>query len=101
MRAINADEVIKDLLSYKAPIEYSEMQVVHNGVIDDCICVINATPTLDVKPIVHAHWIDPKYGVYKCSNCRHFLDFSGVNAGRGDANYCPNCGAKMEIGNDE
>lgn len=33
---------------------------------------------------------------HKCSICGHYLDFDGVNAGRGDANYCPNCGAKME-----
>ena len=31
-----------------------------------------------------------------CSECGNTLDFSGVNAGRGDANFCPNCGAKME-----
>ena len=34
--------------------------------------------------------------VYKCSNCGNLLDFEGVNCGRGDANYCPNCGAEME-----
>lgn len=27
------------------------------------------------------------------------LDFRGVNAGRGSANYCPNCGARMEESN--
>ena len=35
---------------------------------------------------------------FKCSVCGNFLDFRGVNAGRGDANYCPNCGASMEGG---
>ena len=30
-----------------------------------------------------------------CSRCRNTLDFDGLNAGRGNANYCPNCGAKM------
>ena len=33
--------------------------------------------------------------LYKCSECGNYLDFSGVNGGRGEANYCPNCGAKM------
>ena len=33
---------------------------------------------------------------YKCNQCGNYLDFDGVNAGRGDANFCPNCGAKME-----
>lgn len=39
-------------------------------------------------------WIDTTCKhIYKCSNCGNFLDFNGVNAGRGDANFCPNCGA--------
>lgn len=49
-------------------------------------------------------WIKCNHGfslfknrVYKCSICKNFLDFDGVNAGRGDANYCPNCGARMKI----
>lgn len=33
--------------------------------------------------------------VYRCNQCGNFLDFDGVNVGRGDANFCPNCGAKM------
>lgn len=32
---------------------------------------------------------------YKCNQCGNYLDFDGVNAGRGDANFCPNCGADM------
>lgn len=47
------------------------------------------------------HWINAKVGKlfpsndYKCSECGNLLDFDGVNCGRGDANYCPNCGARM------
>ena len=33
--------------------------------------------------------------VYQCDQCRNYLDFDGVNAGRGSTNYCPNCGAYM------
>ena len=33
--------------------------------------------------------------IVKCSVCNNTLDMYGVNAGRGDANYCPNCGAEM------
>lgn len=47
------------------------------------------------------HWVNAKVGKlfpsndFKCSECGNILDFNGVNCGRGDANYCPNCGAKM------
>ena len=59
-------------------------------------CVMEQEPSEDVQPVVPAHWIDQGHKIFKCSNCGTFLDFSGVNAGRGDANYCPNCGARMD-----
>ena len=58
-------------------------------------CVMEQEPSEDVQPVVHAHWIDQGHKIFKCSNCGNYLDFRGVNAGRGAANYCPNCGAKM------
>ena len=36
--------------------------------------------------------------VYYCDQCRNYLDFDGVNAGRGSTNFCPNCGADMRGG---
>lgn len=57
----------------------------------------------DVVPVVHGKW--KKIGVwgrvYRCSQCGNFLDFDAVNAGRGDANFCPNCGADMRGKQDE
>ena len=36
------------------------------------------------------------YGtIAQCSRCDNTLNMNGVNAGRSDANYCPNCGADM------
>lgn len=31
----------------------------------------------------------------KCDQCGNLLDLIGVNCGRGDANFCPNCGCQM------
>jgi len=62
---------------------------------------IDAQPTADVRENVKGKWIIKTDGfVIKrvwgvCSECGNTLDFSGVNAGRGDANFCPNCGADM------
>lgn len=63
--------------------------------------VVHAVPTADVRENVRGEWIIKTDGfVIKrvwgaCSECGNTLDFSGVNAGRGDANFCPNCGADM------
>lgn len=40
---------------------------------------------------------------YRCSHCgNYFAEHSDtLNAGRGDKNYCPNCGAEMKEKNDE
>ena len=63
-------------------------------------------PFADVAPVVHGWWVQTggKYSRHKtidrriltCSVCGNALSMEGVNAGRGDANYCPNCGAKMD-----
>ena len=42
-------------------------------------------------------WIRIDKHTIQCPLCHRYLDLRGVNAGRGDANYCPNCGAKMEV----
>lgn len=49
--------------------------------------------TADVKPVVHAHWIERNNksyldGLFECSNCSEF------NGWR--ATYCPDCGAVMD-----
>ena len=64
-----------------------------------CVSLANLEKA-DVVPVVHGKW--KKIGawgrVYRCNQCGNFLDFDGVNAGRGGANFCPNCGAKMNGG---
>lgn len=61
---------------------------------------INKLPSVAPKEKT-GHWVNAKVGKlfpsndYKCSECGNILDFDGVNCGRGDANYCPNCGARM------
>lgn len=54
---------------------------------------VDGAPTIDVEPVVHAHWIKSNYDkldgtIYKCSNCNQEL-FSAWN-------FCPHCGAKMD-----
>ncbi len=55
-------------------------------------------PLRDVHENAHGEWIkiDKRGKNVRCSKCGNTLDLRGVNAGRGDANYCPNCGIKMD-----
>ena len=60
------------------------------------IRTIPAGTIIDVAPVVHGRWImhDDEFGLTcECSVC-HIETM-------GDGNYCPNCGAKMDLGNYE
>ena len=62
--------------------------------------IYDTTEAIERLPIIQpkrGKWIKTaRWGrVYYCDQCRNYLDFDGVNAGRGSTNYCPNCGAKM------
>ena len=69
-------------------------------------------PTVDAVEVVHGRWIDRyggKYAIpaYDCSECKksaplmHDMDMLGNwKARQFFANYCPNCGAKMDGGNE-
>lgn len=60
---------------------------------------VKAIKALEQEPKT-GHWIGiverfSLHNLFKCSECGNILDFNGVNCGRGDANFCPNCGADM------
>lgn len=64
-----------------------------NAAIDIIIAVPSAQPERTGKWIKTNNW---GRRCYQCDQCGNYLDFDGVKFGRGDANYCPNCGARME-----
>ena len=49
----------------------------------------------DVMSVRHGHW---EGKIYKCSLCGKWID---PLQGDADMNYCPNCGARMDGGNNE
>lgn len=68
-------------------------------------CSMLNVPSADVKPVIHAHWIElPKAlnsneNPCQCSNCKHILSFMNYYP---KSKYCPNCGARMDLkGGDE
>ena len=57
-----------------------------------CTQEINSIPAADVAPVVHGHKVDDGGFYARCSQCDGVLPLC--------ANYCPNCGAKMDGGAD-
>lgn len=64
-----------------------------------------SAPVADVAPVVHARWIHSRYEdcseqfeLVKCSQCNHEAYVMAFYVRGG--NYCPNCVAKMDGGDD-
>ena len=85
MRLIDAD-VLKDNISKKPSLNL----FIHAKNIE---AAIDETPTIDAEPVRHGRWKEPYpndiWDCYECSCC-------GVKYDR-TWNYCPNCGAKMDL----
>lgn len=54
------------------------------------VAMIARFPAADVAPVVHGHKVDDGGFYARCSQCDGVLPLC--------ANYCPNCGAKMDGG---
>jgi predicted nucleic-acid-binding Zn-ribbon protein len=54
-------------------------------------------PTIEAKPIVHAHWVDVNPNLHigmKCSLCGARIKYSEFF--NGNHHYCHKCGAQMD-----
>lgn len=68
---------------------------------DDMVKVVKGIPSLDVVPVVHAHWIrggaekwdEGIMNIMHCSNCKALFRYQGRKK---NVNYCYRCGAKMD-----
>ena len=70
----------------------------------ECICnerlAVLKIPTADVAPVRHGRW-EKQSGLYSCSECGMTCPYD-VQADVIEywaCNYCPNCGAKMDLEN--
>ena len=70
--------------------------------ISDIIDFIYEAPTIEAKPVVHAHWECTQWYEHQCSNCGDFALLNDKNVDC-KSNYCPHCGAVMDevIDNDK
>ena len=56
---------------------------------------IKEQPTADVAPVVHGKWVEKPFLLGTTNECSNCNDFFGMPHGK--FNYCPNCGAKMDL----
>ena len=67
--------------------------------------MIDDAPAADVAPVVHGRWIVRFDGPYNrrrcyCSHCEKNNGVGGI-AKNQEKPYCPNCGAKMDGGDND
>ena len=99
MRLIDANVLINKLdeMISKAILADTE---IHYALIRELVA---EQPTIEPE-VRHGRWLSLEgwfnKSSVKCSVCGNTLNMDGVNAGRGDANFCPNCGARMGGGAD-
>ena len=77
-----------------------QWELSRNCFINDAIKHIQEQPTIEAEPVRHGEWLPTRDSNKKeCSNCGviHLI----AQYPHGQANYCPNCGAKMKGANDE
>ena len=97
--AIDAIEKVAELYPWRVPgnrDSYSQYNEAWQDALNRADSEIEALPSAQQERKT-GHWIKTaRWGrVYYCDQCRNYLDFDGVNVGRGSANFCPNCGADM------
>lgn len=91
-RYINADELKAQVMD--------DGMVYYPNAVRLCECIDNM-PTVDVVPVVHAHWEAmnrDRMGYadrFCCSDCHCVTETPILIQGDPDYNYCPCCGARM------
>ena len=66
----------------------------------EAVQILSDIPAADVIPVVHSRWVLGGYDdmYYVCEKCRHKQSEYYIKP---TANFCPNCGAKMDAQREE
>lgn len=97
MRLIDAEKLCLHL---------ADIQLANRGwkddyceVLDDIISIIDEQTTIEAEPVRHGGWIEPEeYTGHTEWHCSYCGDVVCTICGYPSADYCPNCGAKMDGG---
>lgn len=95
MRLIDADAL-------KTKIQKIKAEALEHGFAPESVCgdillnFLDNAPTIEAKPVVHAHWKGGMVTPLHCSNCGEkalgtYFEEEFMS------NYCPYCGAQMDF----
>lgn len=94
---------LEDYIEYDTFDMYQEEPLI-NMSFEQLEDIVTSLPTADVVEVVHGEWVDDTGQLdsvkqYKCSNCgkKPIVNMNWVTI---LSNYCPDCGTKMDGGND-
>ena len=82
MRLIDAEAFEEEIVK--------TMRYVPKDAVLDVACMVNRAPTIEAKPVVHAHWEEIANGFMVCSHCKESVEENRKYS------YCPICGAQMD-----
>lgn len=86
MRLIDADALPREkMLAARGNGQYEDVDIVYGDDIDNA-------PTIEVDPVRHGYWKETDDPMFRACSVCGYLEWEGLWN-----NYCPNCGAKMEV----
>ncbi len=87
MKLIDGDALEHELISQRRYLNKDQVL--------DVAYIVNKAPAIDAMPVVTGSWESFDFGkTYRCTNCGFTTDFRL-------SNFCPECGAKMDGGNED
>ena len=95
MRLIDADELLQSIGGSYQQAFWDGREEKSFGIVEE---VIIEAPTVDAAPVVHGRWTESEEhrGWKVCSVC-HNCYVDGEWAGGKKWQYCPDCGARMDL----
>ena len=93
---ISREEAISKIERLRDKCDNDEMAFALNWAIG----LVEKIPAADVQPVVRGEWEESRVpGISGCSNCHDcYIDTEWAKDGKW--NYCPYCGARMEVEHD-
>ena len=106
MRLIDAEKLAEVLNRYLAQLRNSGISVGLRMGINTCLTFLNNANTIEAEPVRQGRWevsTDEWFetDVYTCSKCRESYVLVEGTPKENLWNYCPNCGCRMDGGDDE